>query len=246
MAIVNETFARQVFGGSAAMGRWIQTGNPDPESPRLTIVGIVPDVKYQGMKAAPEPTMYVPFKQHLWWKSMYLVVRTSGDPLAHTNGIRAAVASMDPLIALREPRTMETLLSESVAEPRYLALLLGTFALLGLILAGAGIYGVLSYNVSQRMRETGIRLALGATSSGVMGLVIRDGMRLAVIGVIIGLGIALATTRLLTSMLFEVSPVDPLTFSLTALFLVFVGFLACAIPALRASRTDPMVAIRTT
>ena len=139
---------------------------------------------------------------------------------------------------------MESLIGESVAEPRFRALLLAAFGVLALVLASAGIYGVLSYTVNQRRRETGVRLALGATARDVMALVIRDGMRLAVVGVGIGIVLAFATTRLLESILYEVSPLDPVTFGLMALFLTGVGFLACAIPARRASRTDPMTAIR--
>jgi putative ABC transport system permease protein len=244
VAIVNETFAREAFPGRDALGRWIQTGDPDPDAIKVTIVGIVPDVKYTGLDAEPAPTIYVPFKQALWWRSMYLVARTSGDPLAQVNAVRSAVAAIDPQIPLQEVQTMERLLGESVAEPRYRALLLAAFGALALVLASAGIYGVLSYTVNQRRRETGVRLALGATSGDVMGLVIRDGMRLAFIGVAVGIALAFATTRLLRSILFEVSPLDPLTFASMALFLTVVGFLACAIPAHRASRTDPMTAIR--
>jgi putative ABC transport system permease protein len=243
-AIVNETFAREAFPGREALGRWIQTGSPSPDAEKLTIVGIVPDVKYDGLNAPPEPTIYVPFKQHLWWRSMYLVARTSGDPLSHVSAVRAAITAIDPEIPLHEVQTMESLIGESVAEPRFRALLLGAFGVLALVLASAGIYGVLSYTVNQRRRETGVRLALGATAGDVMSLVIRDGMRLALIGVVLGLVLAVATTRILASILFEVSPLDPVTFGLMALFLTAVGFLACAIPARRASRTDPMTAIR--
>ena len=244
VAIVNETFAREAFPGREALGRWIQTGDPHPDSPKLTIVGIVPDVKYTGLHAEPEPTIYVPFKQALWWRSMYLIARTPGDPLAHVASVRAAIAAVDQQVPLQEVQTMERLIGESVAEPRYRALLLGAFGLLALVLASAGIYGVLSYTVNQRRRETGVRLALGATAGSVMRLVIRDGMRLAFIGVVFGVALAIATTRLLASILYEVSPLDPLTFTLMAGFLTGVGFLACAIPARRASRTDPMTAIR--
>ena len=244
VAIVNETFVREAFGGADALGRWIQTGDPHPESEKLTIVGIVPDVKYTGLDSKPEPTIYVPFKQALWWRSMYLITRTSGDPLAHVAAVRAAITAIDPQIPLQEVKTMEHLIGESVAEPRYRAVLLGSFGALALVLASAGIYGVLSYTVNQRRRETGVRLALGATAADVMGLVIRDGMRLACIGVAVGVALAIATTRLLSAILYEVSPLDPLTFALMALFLSTVGFLACAIPARRASRTDPMTAIR--
>ena len=139
---------------------------------------------------------------------------------------------------------MDRLIGESVAEPRYRALLLSAFGVLALVLASAGIYGVMSYTVNQRRRETGVRLALGATSGDVMRLVIRDGMRLAAIGVVCGVVLALLSTRVLSSMLFGVSPLDPLTFAAMAVFLTGVGLLACMIPARRASRTDPMTAIR--
>ena len=244
VAIVNETFAREAFPGREALGRWIQTGSPSPDATKHTIVGIVPDVKYAGLNAPPEPTIYVPFKQALWWRSMYLIARTSGDPLAQVSAVRAAITAIDPEIPLHEVQTMESLIGESVAEPRFRAMLLGGFGVLALVLASAGIYGVLSYTVNQRRRETGVRLALGATASDVMSLVIRDGMRLALIGVVLGLVLAVATTRILASILFGVSPLDPVTFGLMALFLTAVGFFACAIPARRASRTDPMTAIR--
>ena len=244
VAIVNETFARKAFPDRDALGRWIQTGNPSPDADKLTIVGIVPDVKYAGLDAAPEPTIYVPYKQSLWWRSMYLIVRTPGDPLSQVAAVRAAVAAVDREIPLREVHTMERLIGESVAEPRYRALLLGAFGALALILASAGIYGVMSYTVNQRRRETGVRLALGATAGDVMRLVIRDGMKLALIGVAVGVGLALVSTRVLSTILFGVSPFDPLTFGAMALFLTMVGLLACAVPARRASRTDPMTAIR--
>jgi putative ABC transport system permease protein len=244
VAIVNETFARRAFPGQDAIGRWLQTGDPDPDATRLTIVGVVPDVKYVGLDAEPDATIYVPFKQALWWRSMYLIVRSAGDPLDQVDGVRAAVAAIDPEIPLREVKTMERLIGESVAEPRYRAMLLASFGVLALLLASAGIYGVMSYTVNQRRRETGVRLALGATAGDVMRLVIRDGMRLAVVGVAIGIGLALLTTRLLSAILFGVSPVDPVTFVLMAAFLTAIGLIACAIPARRASRTDPMTAIR--
>ena len=244
VAIINETFASTAFPGQDAMGRWIQTGDPSPDSEKLTIVGIVPDVKYDGLASGPAPTIYVPYKQALWWRSMYMLVRTTGDPLASVAAVRAAVAAIDPQIPVHQPRTLEWFVEESVAEPRYRALLLSAFGALALVLAGAGIYGVMSYTVNQRRKETGVRLALGATSGDVMRLVIRDGMRLAVIGVVFGVALAVMSTRVLSTMLFGVSPLDPLTFGAMAVFLAVVGLLACAIPARRASRTDPMAAIR--
>jgi predicted permease len=244
VAIVNETFARRYFAGRDAVGRWLQTGDPDPESTRLTIVGIVPDVKYQGLDAQAQPTIYVPYRQNRWWRTMYLVVRTAGDPLMALPAIRAAVREVDPAVPLRGVRSMDQLLHESVAEPRFRAALLAGFGVVALLLAAAGIYAVMSYNVSQRRREMGVHTALGAPRGAIVRMVVRDGMRLAVAGVAIGVALALALTRLLSSVLFGVTPLDPATFVLMAVFLVAVGLAACAIPARRASRTDPMLAMR--
>ena len=244
VAIVNETFARRAFPDQEALGRWIQTGAPNPNATRKTIVGIARDVKYSGLETEPEPQIYVPYKQSLWWRSMYLVVRGAGDPVAIGASVRAAVAAVDPQIAIREVTSMERLVAESVAEPRYRAVLLGAFGVLALVLASAGIYGVMSYAVNQRRRETGVRLALGATGGDVMRLVIRDGMRLALVGIAGGIVLALLTTRVLSTILFEVSPLDPATFVSMGAFLTLVGLLACVIPARRASRTDPVTAMR--
>ena len=244
VAIVNETLARRFFPGRDAVGRWLQTGDPDPDATKLTIVGVVPDVKYAGLDAPPEPTIYVAYKQNRWWRSMYLVVRAAGDPLAQLPAVRAAVSAADPQVPLRDVLTMDQLLVESVAQPRFRAALLSGFGLVALLLASAGIYGVMTYTVNQRRRETGVRLALGAPRGDIVRMMIGHGMRLAAAGVALGVGLALLLTRLITGVLFEVSPVDPATFALAALFLVSVGRVACALPAHRASRTDPMVALR--
>jgi ABC-type antimicrobial peptide transport system permease subunit len=175
---------------------------------------------------------------------MYLLVRSSGDPLALVPGVRAAVAAVDAEVPLQEVRTLDGLMFESVAEPRFRAGLLGGFGVVALLLAGAGIYGVLSYTVSQRRRETGVRLALGARRADIVRLVVRDGMRLAVLGVVVGVAMSAALTRLLRGVLYEVSPLDPATFGAMALFLALVGLLACVVPARRASRVDPMVTLR--
>ncbi|HVE79834.1 MAG TPA: ABC transporter permease, partial [Gemmatimonadaceae bacterium] len=244
VAIVNETMARRFYPVGDAVGRWIQTGDPDPEAPKLTIVGVVPDVKYTGLDAEPAPTIYVPFKQHRWWRTMYVVVRGSGDPLRHLPAVRGAVAAVDPQVPLQEARTMDDLLFASVAEPRFRAGLLGGFGAIALLLASAGIFGVMSYTVNQRRRETGVRLALGASRGDVMRVVVGEGVRLAMAGVVLGLLLALALARTLAAVLYEVSPLDPATFAATATLLVIVGLAACAVPAYRASRTDPMIAMR--
>jgi putative ABC transport system permease protein len=244
VAIVNETLARRHFGTPDAVGRWLQTGDPDPESPRLTIVGVVRDVKYQGLDAEAAPTIYVPYSQNRWWRSMYLLVRASGDPSRLAPAVRTAVAAADPEVPLQEVRTLDGLMFESVAGPRFRAGLLGAFGVVALLLAGAGIYGVLSYTVNQRQRETGVRLALGARRGDIVRLIVRDGMRLALLGVALGVVLSLGLTRLLRGVLYEVSPLDPTTFGTMAAFLAVVGLAACALPARRASRVDPMVSLR--
>ncbi|MDQ3136529.1 MAG: ABC transporter permease [Gemmatimonadota bacterium] len=244
VAIINETMARQAFPRGDAVGRWVQLGEPDPESPKVTIVGVVPDVKYSGLDADPIPTVYVPYKQATWWRTMYLVTRTTGDPLGVARLVRAAVLAADPQIPLQEVQTLDQLTFSSVATPRFRAGLLAAFGALALALASAGIYGVMSYTVNQRRRETGVRLALGASRAAIVRMIISDGIRLTLVGVLIGLGLAVLLTRWLETVLFGVSPLDPLTFTSMAAFLTMVGLAACALPAYRASRTDPIVTLR--
>jgi putative ABC transport system permease protein len=244
VAIIDETLARSHFPGIDPVGRWLQTGDPDPEATRLTIVGVVPDVKYTGLEAEPEPTLYVPYAQNAWWRSMYLTVRSQGDAMDLVPAIRSRVAALDPLVPLQEIRTVEQLASESVATPRFRALLLGSFGAIALLLACAGIYGVLAYDVAQRRRETGIRLAIGADRRQVVAETVARGMRLAAIGIVIGSLAAIAGTRLMTGLLFEIDPLDPGTFVGAAAILAAVGLAACALPAWRAARTNPVDAMR--
>jgi predicted permease len=243
VAIVDETLARRFYGGEA-LGHWLQTGQPDPGSPRLTIVGVVGDVKYSGLDAAPEPTLYVPYAQHLWWKTMYVSVRGPGDGTALVRTALAALAGIDPLVPVREPDAFEEILSGSVAEPRFRTALLGAFALVALLLACAGAYGVMAYRVAQQRRETGVRLAVGATPARVLRRVMRDGLRLGVAGVALGCAGAALATRAAESLLFGVAATDPSTFAVMAALLIGVVLLACWLPARRAARTDPIVALR--
>jgi putative ABC transport system permease protein len=236
--------ARQHFPGIDPVGRWLQTGDPSPDAPRLTIVGVVPEVKYDGLEAPPEPTLYVPYAQNRWWRSMYLVVHARGEPMDLVPAIRARVTARDPLVPLQEIRTLEQLASESVATPRFRAILLGSFGAIALLLACAGIYGVLAYDVAQRRRETGIRLAIGADRRRILADTVRRGMRLAAAGIAIGSLAAVGATRLMAGILFEIDPLDPVTFAGAAAILAAVGLAACAIPAWRAARTDPVDAIR--
>jgi predicted permease len=243
VAIVDETLARRFYGGEA-LGRWIQTGEPDPDSPRLTIVGVVGDVKYTGLDAAPEPTLYVPYAQHLWWKTMYVSVRGPGDGTALVRSAHSALAGIDPLVPVPGPATFAAMLSESVAKPRFRTALLGAFALVALLLTCAGVYGVMSYTVVQQRRETALRLALGATPTSVLRGVLRDGLRLGVAGVALGTAGAALATRTAESLLFDVGATDPATFAVMGTLLLGVLLLACWLPAWRAARTDPLVVLR--
>ncbi|HEX2163959.1 MAG TPA: ABC transporter permease [Thermoanaerobaculia bacterium] len=244
VAIVDEHLAERHFGGRDAVGRWLQTGAPHPDSPRLTIVGVAADVRYQGLDGPREGTIYVPFRQSAWWRTMYLVARTSGEPQALVPGVRGAVRALDPEVPLQEITTLDGLVEESTGSARFRALLLGAFAGLSLLLAAAGVYGLIAYEVQRRRREHGVRLALGAQRRHLLARVVADGLRLSAVGVAIGLAGSLLLTRLLDRMLFGVSPLDPVTFASTALFLPLVGLLAALLPARRAAATDPLIVLR--
>lgn len=244
VAIVGETLARRHFPDGDAVGRWLQTGEPSPDSPRLTIVGVVPDVKYQGLDAAAEPTIYVPFQQALWWRSMYLVVRTAGRPEDVLPGVRSAVRALDPQVPIQEVQTLAGLVEKSTGSARFRALLLAAFAGLALVLAAAGVYGLVSYEVHRRRREHGVRLALGARRRQLVGLVVGQGLRLSALGVVVGLAGSVFLTGLLERVLFGVSPLDLATFVAMALFLPAVGAAACLLPARRAAATDPLTVLR--
>ncbi len=249
VAVINETLARQFFSGRDPLGRWVRTGGDG--NPRLRVVGVVPDVRHEGLGAPPAPTVYTPLRQNVS-RTMYLVVRTkggagrapAGDPLALAPALRRAVAATDPGVPLDDVRSLEQLVYASAARPRLRAGLLGAFGGLAVVLAGAGIYGLMAYTVRQRRRELGVRLALGAPRGALVRLVVGDGMRLAGAGVALGLVVAFALARLLAGVLYEVSPADPVTFGVTALALAAAGLAACAVPAWRASRTDATTALR--
>ncbi|MEW6127991.1 MAG: ABC transporter permease [Acidobacteriota bacterium] len=242
--IINKTMAELYFAGQDPVGKRLQTGDYSPQFPYDLIVGVVDDVKYAGLNEKPKPTLYTPFLQNLWWRSMYVAVRTQGDPLGSVAAIRNEVWVVDKDLPVSNVKTMEQLMSESVTEPRALTTLFAMFGLLALILASIGIYGVMAYSVSQRTREIGIRLALGAQKKDILQMIINQGLRLAVIGVSIGLAGSFFLTRLMKDLLFGVSATDILTFAAVSVILTGVALVAGLVPARRAAKTDPMVALR--
>jgi putative ABC transport system permease protein len=244
VVIISQTLAERYFADENPIGRRFKTGGADrPRNPWMEIVGVVGDVKYSGLDSKPEPAYYVPLAQNMWGAA-YLVVRGQTDPTSLIPAIRQQISELDKDIPIANLSTMNQLLAESVAVPRFRTFLLGVFAALALVLASVGTYGVISYSVTKRTHEIGIRMALGARGRDTMMLVIRQGVAVALIGVIAGLAGSLALTRLMRSLLFEVSPTDFSTFAGVAALLIVVAALACWIPARRASRVDPMTALR--
>ena len=247
VAIINQTLARHYWPNQNPVGKRLKTGGAErPKNPWMEIVGVVGDVKYSGLDAAPEMVLYEPHEQAAW-SSMYLVVRTSsklGDPTTLASAVQNAVWSLDKDVPVAHVRTLDQLLSESVEQPRFRTVLLEVFAFIALSLAAVGIYGVLAYSVTQRRREIGVRMAVGAQRRDVLWLVVGQGMLLTLIGVAIGLAGAFGLARFLSTLLYGVRPTDLATFVIVPLLLACVAFLACYIPARRAMRVDPMVALR--
>ncbi len=243
--VISETMAKRYFPGEDPIGMRLKTGGCTEECDWTTIVGVVGDVKNEGLSAEIAPAMYRPFLQEaLNVRMMSLLLRTDGDPASMVAAVRREVNSIDPDLALADIKTMDQLMSESLGQSRYRGVLLGIFAIVALILAAVGIYGVIAYGVSQRTREIGIRIALGARRWDVFKLVVGHGMILSLIGVGIGVAVSLLLTRYLASLLYGVSSTDPLTFASIVLLLITVALLACSIPARRATRVDPMNALR--
>jgi putative ABC transport system permease protein len=247
VAIVNETMARQYWPSENALGKRFKIGGPDSDAPLMMIVGIVADVRQMGIDVPVKAEMYLPYQQDLespWFAPRDLVIRASVDPMSLVAAVRAEIRSVDPDQPVSNIRTMDEVLGEESA-PRELSMtLLAVFAGLALLLAAIGIYGVLSYFVAQSTPEIGIRLAMGAQAGDVVSLVLRRGMTLTLLGVGIGLIGSFLLTRLMSTLLYGVSASDPMTFGVIALLLTAVALLACYIPARRATRIDPMIALR--
>jgi putative ABC transport system permease protein len=227
------------------VGKRIKRGKLDSTRPWMTIIGVVRHVQSQRLDTASGEQLYFPFYQDPSPYNMSLVVRTGlADALSLNSAVRAAIQSVDRNQPVYDVFTLRQVVGNSLAERRFSMLLMGIFAAVALTLAAVGIYGVMSYAVAQRTHEIGIRVALGARAGHVLRLVVGQGLALTLSGVGIGLLAALALTRSLASLLFGISATDPLTFALVALLLTAVALLACYVPARRATRVDPMVALR--
>jgi len=243
VAIINETMARQFFPNEDPIGKRINTG--DERQPSWwRIVGVAGDVKYNGLAGETQPAMYQPLIQATTGNVFLSVKTEAADPLSLAAAVRSEIRSLDPELPVAQVRTLEQRFATAVAQPRFGATLVALFAALALILASIGIYGVISYSVTQRTHEIGIRIALGARSRDVLGLVARQGVTLTVIGLGVGLSASFALTRLMKNLLFGVSETDPLTFIAVSLLLSLVALLACLVPARRATKVDPMIALR--
>lgn len=241
VAIINEAMARRFFPGQDPVGKTLSL---DTGGPTMEIVGVSGNVKHQDLTEDPVQHLDLPAVQERYNSSVTLVVRTTGDTSLLQAGVLRELQTLDRLVAVTDVKTMADILRNSIATQRLAATITGMFGALALILAAIGLYGVMSYKVSQRTREIGIRMALGAEARDVLRLVIAQGIGLVLIGAGMGLAVSLGLTRFLASLLYEVTATDPLTFALIALLLVGVALLACYIPARRATRVDPMVALR--
>lgn len=244
--IINETLARRYFSGEDPIGRRMTLNDEDPkEEDWATIVGIVRDTKPRAvdLTASPVAEMYMPFAQQPQ-SSTALMIRTTNNPESIAAAVRHEVQTLDKTQLVHSVRTMDRVMSEAVATPRFRTSLLGVFAVVALILAMVGIYGVMSYAVTQRTHEIGIRMALGARAADVLKLLVRNGMWPVLLGVMLGLAGAVGLTRLMVSFLFGVTPTDALTLATVSISLILVALIACCIPARRATKVDPLVALR--
>jgi len=245
VAIIDEEFVHKYYRGQNPIGKRVTFGAPPGKQPDyINIVGVVAHTMHEALDAKPRIQLYLPYSQRPSFQNMSVAVRTSGDPLLMARSVRDAIHTVDKDMPLSNVKSMDDLLEGSLGQRRLSMILLGAFSAIALLLASIGIYGVLAYSVTQRSRELGIRMALGAARARVLRLVIGQGMALALVGIAIGLVGALALTRLLGTQLYSIRPTDPVTFVGVSLLLAAIAFVATLVPALRATRVDPVVALR--
>ncbi|HEX8501292.1 MAG TPA: ABC transporter permease [Pyrinomonadaceae bacterium] len=243
VTVVDERLAREYWPGESPLGKRVRFGPPESNEPWHTVVGVVGGVRHERPDAATRMSVYVPYQQ-IPVREMTLAVRTGGDPAGLAVAVRSQVRGLDPDQPVTDVRTMGEVITSAIWQPRLHAILFGVFAAVALALASVGIYGVMSYAVTQRTHEIGIRIALGAKPRDILRLVVGHGLALTLVGIALGAASAFALTRVMTSLLFEVSPADPATFAANVALLTAVSLVACYIPARRATRVDPLVALR--
>jgi len=243
--VINEALAKKYYPGENPLGKEIYLGAPDNRLfDHAPIVGIVSDTRDAGLGSDPLPTVYIPLAVMPTWPFFSFVVRTAGDPTTIASATRAAIRSIDASLPVRNLQTLDDVVAAAVAPARWSTTLLGVFAGVALVIAVLGVFGVLSFIVTQRTRELGIRIALGASTGSVRRLVVMRGVTLVVVGLAIGLAGAVALTRFMSTLLFGVTPTDPLTYASVALLLLAAALLASYLPARRATRVDPIIALR--
>ena len=244
--MINQAMARRFWQGSP-IGRRVNPGFSTPPV-WFTVVGVVEDTKNLGVDKPAGTELYFLLPQTASTgisTRMSFVVRTEGTSAgAIASSIRSTVGDLDPSVPVFQLQTMSDVVADSLVRPRFLSMLLGAFSAIALSLAAIGIYGVMAYSVTQRTQEIGVRVALGATTRNVLAMVVGEGLKMTVVGLAVGLTGAFALTRLMASLLFEVSATDPITFAMVGFVLTAVGLLACFVPARRAAKVDPMVALR--
>lgn len=247
VVIINNNLARTFFPNQSPLGQHLQIGGlPNKVNPWMEIVGVVGNVK-QGLASEASAELYIPYRQSDKIRpvlSMSLIVRTESDPLALSNSVRRVVRDIDPNQPVTKIRTMEDTIADSISQPRFRTLLLSVFAGIALVLAAIGIFSVMAYSVAQRTREIGIRVAIGSSRGQILRLILSYAMRLTTIGVVIGIAAALILTRYVSTFLFHVQSYDPVTLIGMAIVIVLVALLACYVPARRATRVDPVTALR--
>jgi predicted permease len=242
VAVINEAMARKLFPNTDPLGQHVRTGSA-PTGPWVTIVGVIGDVRHGGLEEDPQPEMSISYLQRPP-VNPFIILRTTGDPALLADTIRAEVRRIDKNIPIYDLRTMSALRADTLSTRRFILLIVGAFGLLALGLAAIGVYGVMSLIVSERTREVGVRLALGAEPSQLLTMVVGQATKLAAIGVTIGVVVALALAPLLDSQLYGVAPIDPITFVSVPVALLLIAALAAAVPARKAMRIDPLAALR--
>jgi predicted lysophospholipase L1 biosynthesis ABC-type transport system permease subunit len=240
--VINETMARRLFPNEDPIGKHVRTG-PNPNQPWTTIVGVIGDVRHGGLEEVPQPELYINYLQGPP-VAPFIVLRTTSDPALLAETVRAEARRIDKNLPLYDIRTMATLRSEAVSTRRFILLIVGAFGALALGLAAIGVYGVMSLIVSERTREVGVRLALGAEPAQLLTMIVGQAAKLAGLGVIAGLAMSLPIAPLLDSQLYGITSFDPLTFVSVPIALLVIAALAAMVPARKAMRIDPLAALR--